>query len=445
MKRLILTVVMVLWSAVAVAGIDRTILKGSSDTIELGFEVGDIAITDPTVCDYMLQSSRREVYLNAKKEGRSTLTVWDASGSKKELVQIKVVSEISNKSDNSGLEKTAAEIEKAIKTTGISAHVTGGRIVLDGVAYSPEAAARAEQIARLFDADVLNLISVRDTKRNPMALPQVKLDVHFIEIKKNALRSFGINWAPGSTPAGGRTASGGGLLSGISDAATSLIGFVFDLAPKIRFARQKGEARVLENPSLIVKSGDLADFFSGTQVPFYSQESVIFKDVGIKIQAEPIVSSDAVDIRINITVTSPSAGGINRGIDTSTISTTAYCKAGESLALGGIYKNSDAKMYNRIPDDTNTGSSLFTLFLSKDFVSDKSEFVIFVTPVVIDRFADGGVIGANPAGLSFSDWDALDRDITKKRSKKERRRADEKSPEFDLPDSLKPENGRGKR
>ena len=294
---------------------------------------------------------------------------------------------------------------------------------------------------RLFEPDVLNLINVRDTKRNPMALPQVKLDVHFIEIKKSALRSFGINWAPGSVPSGAKGSAGAGLLSGLSDAATSLIGFVFDLAPKIRFARQKGDARVLENPSLVVKSGDAADFFSGTQVPFYSQESVIFKDVGIKIQAEPIVSSDSVDMKINITVTSPSAGGINRGIDTNTISTTAYCKAGQSLALGGIYRNTDARMYNRIPDDTNTGSALFTLFLSKDFVSDKSEFVIFVTPSVVDFSSQSGFAGANPTGLSLSNWDETDRDITRQRSKKEARQRKERAVEFDLPDSLKPKEG----
>ena len=137
MKKIFFCALFLILSAQSFAGIDRVIMKGASDTVELGFEVGDIAITDPTVCDYMLQSSRREVYLNAKKAGRSTLTVWDASGSKKELVQIKVVEQAMQPPDDSGLEARAAEIEKAIKTTGITARVAGGRIILDGVAYSP--------------------------------------------------------------------------------------------------------------------------------------------------------------------------------------------------------------------------------------------------------------------------------------------------------------------
>ena len=115
---------------------------------------------------------------------------------------------------------------------------------------------------------------------------------HFMEIKKNALRTFGVNWAPGSTPSdsgsSNASAGGGGKLSSVSKLGTSLIGFVFNLAPKIKFIRQSGYGRVLENPSFVVKSGENADFFSGTQVPYYSQQTVVFKDVGVKITAEPI-------------------------------------------------------------------------------------------------------------------------------------------------------------
>jgi Flp pilus assembly secretin CpaC len=152
-------------------------------------------------------------------------------------------------------------------------------------------------------------------------------------------------------------------------------------------------------------------------VPFYSQQSVVFKDIGVKVQAEPIASAEDVDQKINVTMTSPTAGGVNKGIDTNTISTTAYCKAGSSLAMAGIVRNQDAKTYNKIPDNLNTSSALFTLFLSKDFVSNRSEFVIFVTP----RIVDSPTNQANVTTMQLSDWDEMNENIIKKRSKKEYR------------------------
>jgi pilus assembly protein CpaC len=310
------------------------------------------------------------------------------------------------------------------------------RLVMEGTAYSQEDYARAEKVAQVYEGDVVNLIKLKDVRRNTGKEHLIQLDIQFMEVKKNALRTFGINWAPGSMPSSGASnisggGGGDGLLSGLSGFSQSLIGFVFNLAPKIKFARQKGEARVLENPSFVVKSGEAAEFFSGTQVPYYSQQAVVFKDVGIKVTAEPISSAEDVDLKITVNVSTPAAGGINRGIDTSNIATTAYCKAGSSLALAGIFKNSDAKMINRVPEDINTSSALFSLFLSKDFVSNRSEFVVFVTPRIVTEPGDT----ANPASIGLSDWDALDRDITLKRSKKER--AGGKKVEFKVPESLK--------
>lgn len=459
----------------------QTLIKGQSTTLTVDYDIAEVAVTDPAICDYMVQESRREIYLNPKKEGRTSITLWDTTGAKRDTVPLSVISvglneiledakatfessgtlkffiqgdqvvirgEVASPADvarlnaftaqfpqvrnevrlaTAVLETISSEIEKAIATPGIRVRSIRDKLILEGIAYSSEAAVKAEKIAKLYDESVLNLITVKDTKRNPAAEHLIQLDVHFMEIKKNALRSFGINWAPGSTPGGGgganASAGGGGAMSAGSDAmglsglANSVVGFVFNLAPKIKFARQKGDGRVLENPSFLVKSGETADFFSGTQVPFYSQQAVIFKDIGVKVQAEPIASAEDVDLKINVTLTSPTAGGVNKGIDTNTVSTTAYCKAGSSLALAGIFRNQDAKTYNKIPEDVNTSSALFTLFLSKDFVSNRSEFVIFVTPRIVDNPGHQ----ANVTTMELSDWDDMNENIIKKRSKKEYR------------------------
>ncbi len=480
MKNALLLITLILIPTLASALSPQTLIKGQATTLAVDYDIAEVAVTDPAICDYMVQESRREIYLNPKKEGRTSITLWDTTGAKRDTVPLSVISvglneiledakatfessgtlkffiqgeqvvirgEVASPADvarlnafaaqfpqvrnevrlaTAVLETISSEIEKAIATPGIRVRSIRDKLILEGIAYSSEAAVKAEKIAKLYDEGVLNLITVKDTKRNPAAERLIQLDVHFMEIKKNALRSFGINWAPGSTPGGGgganASAGGGGASAGsdamgISGLANSMVGFVFNLAPKIKFARQKGGGRVLENPSFLVKSGEAADFFSGTQVPFYSQQAVIFKDIGVKIQAEPIASAEDVDLKINVTLTSPTAGGVNKGIDTNTVSTTAYCKAGSSLALAGIFRNQDGKTYNKIPEDVNTSSALFTLFLSKDFVSNRSEFVIFVTPRIVDNPGHQ----ANVTTMELSDWDNMNENIIKKRSKKEYR------------------------
>lgn len=476
MKKIIIFVFLLISTEVVATPIpSQTLVKGESKTIQVDYDIGEVAVSEPSICDYIVKENRREIYLNPKKEGRTSLTLWDISGVKRDDFGVSVVaigmSEILEDardtfSSNGALEFSieggkvaikgevtsptelaklhlfaaslpqvrldvrlaeailntiSSEIEKAIATPGIRVLSIRDKLVLEGTAYNSEASARAEKIARLYDENVINLISTKDSKRNPGIERLIQLDVQFMEVKKNALRTFGINWAPGSTPSSGGAnagASQGGLFSGLADTATSLIGFVFNLAPKLKLARQKGDARVLENPSFVVKSGESANFFSGTEVPFYSQQAVVFKNIGVKIDAEPIASNEDVDLKINVTVTSPTAGGVNKGIDTNTISTTAYCKAGQSLALAGIFRNADAKMYNRVPEDMNTSSALFTLFLSRDYMSNRSEFVIFVTPRLVD--SKSSVEAATT--LKLDDWNEINEDIMKKRSKKERKK-----------------------
>lgn len=498
MKKIVIFIFLTVSTISAASPISsQTLVRGEAKTIQVDYNIGEVAISEDSICDYLVRENRREIYLNPKKEGRASLTLWDISGVKRDDFTISVVAiglneileDAKDTFSSSGalkfsidggqvvikgevassielaklhsfaaalpqvrldvnlakavLETISTEIEKAISTPGIRVRSIRDKLVLEGTAYNNDAATRVEKIARLYDENIINLISVKESKRSPGAEKLIQLDVQFMEVKKNALRTFGINWAPGSTPSGsasnaslgGGGSSQGGLFTGLTDTMTSLVGFVFNLAPKIKLARQKGDARVLENPSFVVKSGENANFFSGTEVPFYSQQTVVFKDIGVKIDAEPIASNEDVDLKINVTVTSPTAGGVNKGIDTNTISTTAYCRAGQSLALAGIFRNADARMYNRVPEDVNTSSALFTLFLSKDYMSHRSEFVIFVTP----RLVDGNSNVEGVTTLKPEDWKEINGEIIKKRSKKEYKKY--AGVEKHAPEKIKKEKG----
>ena len=167
---------------------------------------------------------------------------------------------------------------------------------------------------------------------------------------------------------------------------------------------------MLENPRIVVKSGEEARIFSGTEVPYLKGEEVQFKKVGIDIVASPIEVASGVDIKLTATLSAPSAD-IRGAIDTHTVSTTAICPFGQSVILGNIIRNGDVKMKNRVPRGMDTSTAIFTLFLSKDFQSNRSEFVIFVTPKLIKQ--------PSPADVEFRNFLANEEAMIRDRSKKE--------------------------
>jgi len=452
----------------ASAAHEKTLIKGQSETISLDYVTGDVAVADPAVCDYLVAQDRRSIYLNARGGGQTTLTIWDSEGVMRDEFSVRVVTttlrealdrvretvgglsgvtvelrdgkveiggaiadpedfrgiEAMSKSDprvrskvritDDVLAAQARAIREAIDVPGVSVRTVRDRIALEGTVFSAADAKRAVEIARLYTPYAMDLIEVRDAGRSAGRGSLIELEFHLMEIKKEALREIAFNWAPGSFPqaGSGTTAVGGGpgLMGAMGDMGKSILGFVMNFIPKLRFIRERGDGRVLENPSIVVKSGEEAQIFSGSEVPFLRGEEVQFKKIGVDIKASPIEVEGGVDLKISATLSAPSAD-IRGAVDTHTVSTTAVCPLGHSVILGGIIRNTDVKMKNRTPRDLDTSSSFFTLFLSKDFQSNRSEFVIVVTPRIVRQPA--------PAEVALRTFLTTEEMMIKDRSKKE--------------------------
>ena len=463
----LLAAILSLMAAHAEASVGTQVLmKGQSKTISLEYEIGDVAVADPDVCDYLVGQGRRSIYLNARGGGETTVTLWDGAAKRRDEFVVRVVTttlkealdrakgavgdlagvdiritggriEISgavadpddyrlidalSKSDrrvknrvrltDDVMKRVAGAVRKAIDVPGVEVRAVKDRVVLDGTVYNAADRKRAGEIAKLYTEDVLDLIEVRENGRSAGRGKLIELEFHLMEIKKSALRQLAFNWAPGAFPNGGAgTASaGGGLLSSAGQLGKSILGFVMNFVPKLRLIRERGDGRVLENPKIVVKSGEEAKIFSGSEVPYIKGEEVQFKKVGIDIVASPIEVPGGVDIKLSATLSAPSAD-IRGAVDTHTIQTTAICPLGQSVILGNIIRNGDVKMRNRVPRGTDTSTAIFTLFLSKDFQSNRSEFVIFVTPRIVRT--------PTPAEVEFRNFLANEETMIRDRSKKE--------------------------
>jgi len=447
---------------------EKVLIKGQSETVSVDYVIGDVAVADPAVCDYLVAQDRRSIYFNARGGGQTMLTIWDSDGVMRDEFSLRVVTttlrealdrvresvgslsgvtvelrdgkveiggaiadpedfrniEAMSKADprvrskvritDDVLAAQAKAIREAIDVPGVSVRTVRDRIALEGTVFSAADARRAWEIARLYTPYAMDLIEVRDAGRSAGRANLIELEFHLMEIKKEALREIAFNWAPGSFPqSGSGTASAGGgsgLMGAVGDMGKSILGFVMNFIPKLRFIRERGDGRVLENPSIVVKNGEEAQIFSGSEVPFLRGEEVQFKKVGVDIKASPIEVQGGVDLKISATLSAPSAD-IRGAVDTHTVSTTAVCPLGHSVILGGIIRNTDVKMKNRTPRDMDTASSFFTLFLSKDFQSNRSEFVIVVTPRIVSQPA--------PAEVALRDFLSTEEMMIKDRSKKE--------------------------
>jgi pilus assembly protein CpaC len=71
--------------------------------------------------------------------------------------------------------------------------------------------------------------------------------------------------------------------------------------------------------------------------------------------------------------------------------TQIILKSGESAALAGLISSDASKTVDKDPEAAApaAGQPIFTLLRSKAFSANKSQFVIFVTPKIIDDASEG--------------------------------------------------------
>ncbi len=62
-------------------------------------------------------------------------------------------------------------------------------------------------------------------------------------------------------------------------------------------------------------------------------------------------------------------------------------ESGKSAALAGMIKNVSYKLFDKEP--TAAQLSIFSIYHSKDFQSDKSQFIMFITPQIVEDASKG--------------------------------------------------------
>ena len=296
---------------------------------------------------------------------------------------------------------------------------------LEGVVNSDGERTRAQQIAEAYLPDrieslarqqkrvetpeksvIQNFISV-NAKKRPEPIPKlVRITAQFVELTKDYNRFFGFKWSPSLSGDGGSVKvlkSGGGGITTQSD--NTITGTIFNLFPKLASAKSAGYARIIQSGMILVKDGIQGElkkkintkFALGTN-EFTKADSV---DSGYELKVTPrVLENEQVDLRLAFSVSSITGSPPEQL--KNEVSTAIVVKNGESAVLGGVVINKTKTDFDKNPpggeDQAQTDSQdpnavpsqiLFSFVRSKSYLTNRSQFVVFVTPQIVESASVG--------------------------------------------------------
>jgi pilus assembly protein CpaC len=260
--------------------------------------------------------------------------------------------------------------------------------------------------------DIVDFIAVNEKKEPQPAAKMVKITSQFVELSKSYNKVFAFKWAPlmgadNSSIQFGQTQDGS--VTGRAQEGT-LSATISNLFPKLNAAKSAGYARTIQSGMVIVRDGfaDGGKISKTTTIPYALGSGEFVKassaEVGLDITVKPkVLEQEKVEIGISLSVSIQVASGSASPVVTkNAINTNVVLKSKESAALGGIVQNTSATDYDNTGNDpaptqastqsatgTLPASPLFRLYRSKSYSTSKSQYVIFVTPEIIESASAG--------------------------------------------------------
>ena len=411
------------------AGDEIPLTVGRSVVLDHPDEISRIAITDPTVAD-AVPISTREVLINAKAAGVSSLILWSRSGERN----------FSTISVTTNIEQIQEHLQAAFPGEDILVTASRGVVTLDGKVSRPGVVDRA--VAMVTGANAGTVV-------NNLVLPpapperQILLKVRFAELQRTAMSEFGVNiLSTGAANTPGAVGTGqfspprvdrvrgviGGSLEGTSSEFTlSDILNVFAFRPDlnlgvlIKALQSKSLIEILAEPNVVTTSGKEARFLVGGEFPVPILQggagagavTVQFREFGIRIiflpeltpngsikmQVTPEVS--ALDFANAVTF----SGFLIPALSTRRIETHVELLPGQSFAIGGLIDNRVSETINRIPGLGHI-PLLGKLFRSRSMQKNNTELLVFVTPEFPEPYEPGEERPDIPRPLDFLPPDA---------------------------------------
>ena len=307
--------------------------------------------------------------------------------------------------------RIAENIEKEIGYPELTVRSAYNRFMLEGCVNDQNEVKRALSIANLHTQFDLSSVGDEAKKRttgihlvkNELTYPcesvkkkkeeskqkeeikkLIQIVVHFVEMNKSFSKGFAFQWTPAIADGGTSiTASAGGAPGASRGISAVLTATVANFFPKLKWAKDFGFARVLHNSSLLVEDGTTGTINTRTSVPTKTLENGTQVSGGASAEVQTVVKPEIkgergnlIKMQINVSVASPAPDGTT----SRSISTTISVRDRSSAVVGGLMSSFLNRSYNKDPEKVE--NPLLNLISSKEYNTKKTQFVVFITPLI---------------------------------------------------------------
>jgi len=358
---------------------------GKTQLIKFDEPVKRISITDPAYADLVLLSPK-ELLLNGKKPGRTSLVFWGASD--KPVFFNMVVQQ-----DTDAFIQAVNQIAPGEK---IQYSQTDDGVIMSGHISSSTVKKNVEDIIKAYNIKVLDLTE-SPTK-------QVLLEVKITEASRSFIKDLQSQFSIGSNgtifPNAGNGSFGS---SGVNTSGAALppVGQYLlsstsqNINWKLSAAETKGIVKILAEPKLLAIDGQQGSFNVGNEIPYPSAvglsgvASYSFKTTGVILNFTPTIleKSNRVILKLSPEVSEvdsslTSTTGVP-GFKTRKVDTTVELADGETLIIAGLLSHTTSSSDTKIPGIGDIPGLGF-LFSNMKRTKNDIELVIFITPKILE-------------------------------------------------------------
>ncbi len=368
-------------------GLDKSIV------IHLPADAKDVVVGNPDVVDAVIKT-KNTAYLFARKPGQTNIFFFDANGQQIMSLDLEVAL------DTLPLRKL---MQRTMPGTHITVDTLGKNVILGGTALNASEAKTAEDLATQFiDAStwfagggkIVDTIKIAGED-------QVMLQVKIVEIQRDVLKQFGINFralidtGKFAFSLASINPFANGLLSSTSGYKGSYASGGSNFDSLITAMEGDGLLHTLAEPNLTAVSGQPASFLAGGEFPYQVCNgtagnqtcTIAFKSFGVGLNFTPVVLSDG---RINLKIHTDASelntvlsGSSNvPGLNKRSIDSVLELPNGGSMMMAGLIRETTRQNINGTPGLKQL-PVLGALFRSRDFISNETELVVIVTPHIV--------------------------------------------------------------
>lgn len=249
---------------------------------------------------------------------------------------------------------------------------------------------------------VENLLDIID-----VPVKQVLIEARIVSATLDSGRELGMRWGflasanePSSTDwpsANLLSVSADHQLASIARVAGVRDYQVLDL--EIAALERAGEAELIARPRVTTQDNMAALIQSGVRIPYQAQaggtaggSTTEFVDAVLALDVTPLITPDGrIIMRLNIRQDSVASGsGDVPAINTNTINTSVLVNNGETLVLGGIFREESTRA-EAVTPGLGRLPVLGGLFRRQTSTAHRTELLIFITPEIVSesRWDDG--------------------------------------------------------